>query len=200
MIFLEGYLTGLSMIVFIGPVFFLLVSVSLESGTIPGILVAGGIIAGDFLYVMFCFFGAVAFIDTSGGKTYFAIAGGALLVVLGIKYIIQKDARLVSSPQLRPFHYLKFFINGFLVNFVNPFVFIVWLGVVAFSKETFRSPDSSIVFLSGTLCGILSTDLLKVFAARKIKQFLVPEKLRIVYRISGVVLVLFGIRMIVHFV
>ena len=55
--FLQGYLLGLSMIVFIGPVFFLLIRISLEFGTSAGVWVAIGIIISDILCVILSFLG-----------------------------------------------------------------------------------------------------------------------------------------------
>ncbi|MBQ0740572.1 LysE family transporter, partial [Aquimarina celericrescens] len=62
MYLLEGYAIGLGMIIFIGPVFFLLLHSSIQYGSKAGVAVALGIIFSDIVCVMLCYFGLSSFI------------------------------------------------------------------------------------------------------------------------------------------
>ncbi|MBP9887860.1 MAG: LysE family transporter [Leptospiraceae bacterium] len=192
--FLQGYLLGLSMIVFIGPVFFLLIRISLEFGTSAGVWVAIGIIISDILCVILSFLGVNTFF-ASNSKFYLTLLGGILLILLGLKYLI-KPSNLIQTKNKQHLHYLSCFVKGFLVNFVNPFVFFVWIGVVTYAKDNKVLNEHLEVYFLGVLLGIFSTDLLKVFTSRQIKTFLRPTVLRNLYLVSGLVLVGFGLRLL----
>lgn len=193
--FLQGYLLGLSMIVFIGPVFFLLISISLEFGIRAGFLVALGIIISDIIYVILSFLGVNTFF-TSGSKFWITLLGGILLILLGLKYLIRPSNLIQGNTENFSLHYISCFVKGFLVNFVNPFVFFVWIGVVTYAKDNKVLNESLELYFLGVLLGIFSTDLLKVFTSRQIKNFLKPSVLKNLYRVSGIVLIGFGLRML----
>ncbi len=61
--FVEGYILGLGMVVFIGPVFFLLLSISLQQGAWAGVLTAIGIVVSDLICVSLCYYGVTAFLQ-----------------------------------------------------------------------------------------------------------------------------------------
>lgn len=192
--FLQGYLLGLSMIVFIGPVFFLLISISLQLGSRAGLLVAFGIIISDIICVSLCYFGVTVLLEPSS-KLWISLLGGILLIILGFKYLLKPSILTGEKKEKFSLHYISCFIKGFLVNFVNPFVFFVWIGVVSYAKDNIELNGNLEIYFSGVLSGILTTDLLKVFTSNQIKNLLKPNILKNLYRICGLVLIGFGIRM-----
>lgn len=194
--FLNGYLVGLSMIVFIGPVFFLLLSFSFQLGTGAGSATALGIFVSDILCVSLCYYGTSYFLDNSQFKNWVAGSGGVLLLFLGSKYLFKEETEQNEIRELASFHYLSCFIKGFLVNFVNPFVFFVWIGVVTYERTLEANGCNPLIYFSGSLLAILSTDLTKVFLAKWIKRALTPKILRYFYKTSGLFLIGFGIRLI----
>ena len=200
MVFLEGYILGLGMIVFFGPVFFLLLSISLQLGTGAGVLTALGIVVSDLICVSLCYFGVTTFLQDSKQVHWIALVGGILLLILGLKYLFHTADYAEEKKELEGYHYLSCFVKGFLVNFVNPFVFFVWIGVVTFQKGLEVNGYNPSFYLLGVLGGILSTDLLKVLTARQIKSFLSAKVLRNLYRVSGIILIGFGIRMLLIFI
>jgi threonine/homoserine/homoserine lactone efflux protein len=195
-IFIEGYVVGLGMIVFIGPVFFLLLSISLHRGTNAGVATAFGIVISDLICVCLCYFGVTNFLNDTNAKMAILVIGGILLIILGLKYLFHSGKFEDKREVPKGYHYLSCFTKGFLVNFVNPFVFFVWIGVVTFQRNMGDTLYNSLLFFSGALAGILSTDLLKVFTARQIKSILSQNVLRNLYRVSGLILIGFGIRML----
>lgn len=194
-VFLEGFLIGLALIVLIGPVFFTLLKASLNYGVVAGALVALGIFISDIIAVLLCVYGASAYLQSDESKFYLSIAGGVILTVLGIAYIFKKNNSDEAKIQLKTSHYAGFFVKGFLVNFVNPFVFAVWLGIIKVAGDKHGFDQSLWIYLSGTLTAILFLDMSKVFLASRIKVFLKPEILFKLYKVIGVCLVLLGLRL-----
>lgn len=196
MAFLEGYGVGFAMIVFIGPVFFTLLKSSLQFGFWGGMSVTFGILFSDVVCVALCSFGAIPFFRNPDNQFWLAIAGGAILIGLGIKYIIKPFLFSENTVVLQSRHYSTLFTKGFIVNFVNPFVFLVWIGVIGYGRTKFGFTADLAIFLSAALLAILTTDSLKVIFAHRIKSFIRPTILLNVYRVIGVLLIGFGVRMI----
>lgn len=192
--FSEGYLIGLGMVVFIGPVFFLLLSSTLESGFIPGLLVALGIIVSDIIFVLLCKFGLAKFISEPAALEWIALIGAVLLISIGIKYLKAPETPPITQ-HIETKKLSAFFVKGFLVNFINPFVLVIWIGIISFSEQKINSN----IYLTGILLGIFSLDLLKVILAKRIKHLIKPLVLQWTYRVFGLLLIFFGIRMFIYF-
>ena len=198
MAFFEGYVIGLALIVFIGPVFFNLLKSTLQYGIVSGLWVAFGIFISDVVCVLLCAFGAAAFFKNQNNQFLIGTIGGVILILLGFKYLLfpmikTKEEKLTLNTS----DYFGFFAKGFLVNFVNPFVFLVWLGIIKMASIKYGGFNQDLgLYLSGALLGILTTDSAKAFFANRLKVLLNPDFLCWVYRSIGVLLIGFGCRMI----
>ncbi len=195
MSFLEGYVIGFGMIIFIGPVFFLLLNSSFQYGSRAGVAVALGIIVSDIVCVTLCYYGLSSFITVESNQFWIGIIGSIIVFVLGINYLVKK-AKITTEVSIHTRRLHTFFIKGFSVNFFNPFVFVVWIGVFNYGQHKFPDTRFLIVFLSSVLLGILTTDLLKVFLSKKVKKFISVNRLTMFFRITGVVLIVFSIRLL----
>jgi threonine/homoserine/homoserine lactone efflux protein len=193
--FFKGYLTGLALIVLIGPVFFVLLHSTLEKGKLQGFAVATGIFISDVIIVVLCSVGFAEFFKTRAFQTWSALGGGIILLGFGIFYIfkpgLETDKKYKYSDSI-----FGFFVKGFLINFVNPFVFLVWIGIIASSSSSYGYNFNLAIFLTGVVLGIYTLDLSKVILAHKIKILFNQNVLRKVFRISGVLLIIFGLRLI----
>ena len=196
MAFLEGFLVGLGMVVFIGPVFFTLLKSALNYGFWAGMMVAFGIFVSDVVCVALCSFGAIPFFKNEENQFYLAVGGALILFGLGLKYLLKPNVNVDEQVKLHAGHYTVYFTKGFLVNFVNPFVFLVWIGVIGLAQGKFGSGQDLWLFLGAALLGILFTDSLKVVFADKIKRLIQPKFLSRAYQIMGVALVVFGARLL----
>ena len=65
------------------------------------------------------------------------------------------------------------------------------------AKKEYQDFDLWIYLAAATLA-VLATDTLKVVFAEKIRPILKPNNLSKIYRATGIILLLFGIRMLVH--
>ena len=169
MAFLEGYLWGLAMIIFVGPVFFTLLQNTLQKGQAAGLMVALGIIVSDIVAAALCAAGVMAFLQDVENTTYISFAGAAILFAIGGRYIL-KPSHNTEADQRFGGH-TGAFASGFLVNFVNPFVFGVWLTVISYAGNKFGFDGGLYHYLAGCLLGIFTTDSLKVLLAHRIKAF-----------------------------
>lgn len=194
MAFLEGLLVGLGMVIFIGPVFFTLLKSALNYGFWAGIMVALGIFISDVVCVALCSFGAIPFFENTDNQFWLALGGSVILSGLGLKYLLKPNVTVDAELKLKAGHYTAYFMKGFLVNFINPFVFAVWIGVIGFAQGKFGTGQELWLFLGAALLGIFLTDSTKVIFADRIKKFVEPKFLLRAYRVIGVVLIGFAVR------
>ncbi|GAA3512273.1 LysE family transporter [Aquimarina addita] len=192
---LEGFVIGLGTIIFIGPVFFLLLNISLQKGVKAGLIVALGIISSDIVCVLLCYFGVSQLFVTAAYQFWLGIVGSIILFGLGISYVLKKPV-FVNTRQIKSKALYSFFIKGFSVNFFNPFVFIVWVGIYKYGQLKYTNEVSMLWFLVTVLLGILVTDILKVFLSEKLRKFITSKRLKIFFRITGVILILCSIRVL----
>lgn len=195
--FIDGYLVGLAMIVFIGPVLFTLVEASLSAGKAAGFMVALGIITGDAIIVSALLLGLNKIEFPTWSIQVVTLGGAAVLFFLGVKNLfrnsIKEGVHLGAEKNL-----FIYFGKGFAVNFINPFVFIVWTGLYVFSTSSPNSNLEPFYYLVGVLAGIFTLDIAKVFLANKIKPLLKERSFQILRKTIGIIMIGFGIRLLVY--
>ncbi len=195
MSFLEGFAIGLGMVIFIGPVFFLLLNSSFQSGSRAGFAVALGIIVSDIIYVGLCYYGLSSFINIENNKFWMGTIGSIIVFILGLHYLLKK-AKITTEISMNSRRLRIFFLKGFSVNFFNPFVFAVWIGVFNYGQHNYPEPGSLKIFLISVLSGILFTDVVKVFLSKKIKGFISLKRLTLFFKVTGVLLIIFSVRLL----
>jgi threonine/homoserine/homoserine lactone efflux protein len=96
-------------------------------------------------------------------------------------------------------NYPKKIAKGFLLNSINPFIFIFWLGVAGMiSVELHYSFDQAFLFYLGVIIMVLSADITKAFLANRIRDIITPRFMKILNRSVGLGLILFGIRLLYY--
>ncbi|WNJ16336.1 LysE family transporter [Pontibacter sp. G13] len=202
MAFIEGYTLGLAMIIFIGPVFFTLLKSTLQHGLKSGLSVALGVFSSDVVCVFLLYgLGVSAFFANPDYKYLIGIGGALLLLGMGVKYCFTRGTLSGSAsdsvetnknqPSRQP-KLFSFFTQGFLINFLNPAVFGVWVAIIATATTKYSLESGRMVFLLGTLLGVITTDSLKAIFANRIKGLMKPQWLSLTYRGIGVALIAFG--------
>src|SRR5947208_15431094 len=148
----------------IGPVFFMLINTSLKKGFTPAIYMALGVMLSDAMFITFSFFGSTYILNFNMHNFIIGLIAGIILIGFGIVNLFKKP--LVSAEALElPDDSKTFFIDtgkGFMMNTLNPFAFIFWMGVAGTMsvKESFTH-FHLLVFFFVTLLTIFITDLLK---------------------------------------
>jgi threonine/homoserine/homoserine lactone efflux protein len=202
-IFIEGTLLGLSLAFLFGfgPAFFALIQTGLYRGFFAGVLLAFGVILNDLLIVTISILGATTIL---GGVENFAIVGiigGMLLIIFGI-FTYRKKTEIEDSEnklQIKTPHPIIYIAKGFLLNAVNPFVWIFWISVVVGITARFNADTVKlIIFFAGTLSVVLFVDIIKTFAASKLKKIVTNKFLILVNKIAGIAISGFGVFLIIR--
>jgi amino acid exporter len=195
----SGLTLGFILSFLVGPVFFLLIDTSIKKGFQKAIWLAAGVLLSDAFYIIITYFSSTA---TGVMHTYryeIGWAGGLLLIVFGIVTILKKPHIKSSELDLAvngSSNWMEV-LKGFLMNFLNPFVLVFWLGVSgSVSGGKSFTYMHTVIFFTAVLCTVFVTDILKAWSASRLRAFLKPNLLLWVNRVSGTGLFLFGVRMI----
>jgi len=197
---IEGIALGLMLTIMLGPILIALVQTSLENGGTAGIAVGFGIWISDFIIIFSSYFALnlIGDIVQGGGFRYWlGLVGGLILIFFGIGAILKK---VKIGPEKKYFtakNYAGFWLKGFLVNTINPFTFIFWLGVISTYVIARKiSNGQAFVFLGSIMATIMITDTLKVLLAKTIKSKMDANQIQWFNRVAGAGLFFFGLYLI----
>lgn len=195
----QGFLLGLALCIAVGPSFFALIQTSIRNGFHSGIALALGIFLSDVACVALAYLGASRLFENPQNKLFIGLIGGTVLIVFGI-YNLQKKTIVVEEniDIKKSFSLPLTILKGFLLNILNPGVFLLWMGWMGMvsARSDFQSYHV-IIFFSVALLTVLATDVMKAYGAFWIRRFLRPMLLVWMNRIVGVIMIICGIVMII---
>jgi threonine/homoserine/homoserine lactone efflux protein len=197
---LKGIGFGLFMALSVGPTIFAVLKYSISYGHKAGIAYVLGVSVSDILYLVLANVAAVFLLELRIYEQWIGIAGGILLIIMGLYSYFKKMKPIRNTDTIAPIGIggiFKIASSGFLMNTLNPSVIITWMGMtISVAAETV--PYRFSVFAT-TLIIVLGIDFLKVFAANKVRQLLTPRTIIILHRISAVCLFAIGVFLVVKF-
>lgn len=206
--FLNGISWGLFLSILIGPIFFALIQAAIEKGFRAGLMVGLGIWFSDLLFIALIYWGissVIAWTEWDGFKPTIGIFGGLVLIAFGVGTLWTKsspvllDKKEKNTSTAKTTSYLSLWLKGFLVNTINPFTLLFWIGLLSSiaGKPNFDNTQA-LFFFSGILGTIIFTDSIKIALAKFIRQWMTLHHILWMRRISGLAFLLFGLVMIVR--
>ncbi len=193
---ISGLLLGGVLAILAGPVFFLIMSISLRKGFKYAAYVATGVLISDAFFIFIAYFGSNFILLLNDHRFLAGIISGILLLIFGLALLIRKtdipaEAITVQDKLTSPFVYM---MKGFMINAMNPSVLFFWIGVAGtVSVKDNYTVTHLLAFYGSILVTIYCTDLLKAYVAHRLKSIITINVLRWLNRISGLALVAFGI-------
>lgn len=197
----------LSVVVNMGPAFITLVQTSLHRGFRSAAWFATGVILNDAMVISICILASVQVVMKSSFEAALACIGaGVILVLFGIftfrkkvqnmkerdEYIEKRTNEVIKQQDKKPAWFV-FLAKGFVLNILNPFVWIFWFSAVAMVAGNMGGNKvSTIVFFAIILGTTLFLEYLKAWGAAKLKKFLDAERTTLMNRIAGILLILCG--------
>ncbi len=197
--FIKGLLFGLIFIFSFGPSFFTLIQTSIQKGYSRAICVALGFSLSDITYVVLALLGLGSLLENPEIRFWVGLVGVVVLITLGIMLWLKPPTAPVDNDILNSADksYIKYFMKGFLINAVNPFIIIFWLGVIGIVAANYEfTINEKVYFFSGMLITILSADLGKALVAYRLRSMLTIERIAQINKVVAVVLILFGCQII----
>ena len=207
----------LSIVFGFGPAFITLIQTSIHRGFRQAAWFALGVCRNDVLMVSLCVLTSIQVVANGEREMfYFSLGAGIILILFGIftytrkvkednfkgikertDEIIDENKDNFKKDDDTP-RWFVFLGKGFVLNILNPFVWIFWFSTVAITAGTMEGNKLKILlFFAIVLATCLGCDLLKAKGASFLKKFFNAKRIRILNIIIGVGLVLFGLYFIV---
>ncbi len=197
---ISGLTLGVILAISVGPVIFTVIKQSLNNGKEGGFSFVAGVWLSDILLIFIS--NAFSEIVTSlmQYRMALAIVGSIFLISMGAYYIFFKKIVLQTQgdngPKFTTSDMMKIFSSGFLINTLNPNVFLFWLGTATAFASQYTFIERTIIFGVCLIVNI-AADVLKVLMAGKLRNRLTLHNLNIINKVSGTILIGFGIALMV---
>ena len=199
---LKGVLLGFILSISIGPVIFAIIKQSLTNGKRSGYAFVAGVSSSDFVLLFICNFFTSLFNLVLNHKSTIALAGAGFLLLMGLYTLFFKKLKLENmgtdgvNKRVSIKDLISSYFSGFLMNTLNPSVFLFWFAWTAAintSADDTPNPIQYKLIVFGTCLGfVLLSDLIKVFLAGKLRPRLTEKNLLWINRFSGMIILIFS--------
>jgi len=196
---IKGLAIGLLLVFSVGPIVFTVIKQSLNNGKAGGLSYVAGVWLSDILWIVL----SNAFSELVSALLHFkksiGFTGSLFLISMGVFYIFFKKVKMRdedSVAKLSRATHAKLFASGFLINTLNPAVMAFWL-TTATTIAIANTVKERIVIFSTCLVLNVCADIFKVVMAGKLRNKLTDHNIGIINKISGSILVLFGILLMI---
>lgn len=191
----KGLAMGLLLALSVGPVIFTIIKHSISNGRAGGFSFVIGVWVSDFVLIVISNLFSALVAQLLDFKVVIGTAGSVFLLGMGLYYMIWKKVHMhpdnLSLPPLKNSDHLKIGIQGFLLNTLNPAVMAFWLTAATAIAMSHTLLERLIIF--ATALGInIAADVLKVTLAGKLRKKLTLRNIRLINKISGLILLIFG--------
>lgn len=199
---IKGLVLGIFLAISVGPVIFAILKQSINNGHKAGYVFVAGISASDISLVLICNFFTAIFNQALNHKTFIAIAGSIFLVIMGVYTLFFKKVKTdednnIIDKKFRKRDLFAIFLSGYFINILNPGVFLFWFAwtaaILADSQTSAHPLEYRAIVFGTCLLFVLLTDIAKVALAARLRSKLTPKILTNINRLSGLILIGFGI-------
>jgi threonine/homoserine/homoserine lactone efflux protein len=206
-IILKAIVTGFILSIMIGPVFFVLLETSIRKGIRAALSFDLGVLFSDLIYILiaFIFFSEVSNFAKGENEWMLKVFGGVMFLIFGLITFFKTPKEHTENDLGKIVHstkdYVMLFIKGLLLNMANPMVIFYWFSVMTLGAKNTGEESSMtmmLIYLSTILIVFFSIDVLKIVGAKKLRPFINSKVLKSLSRITGSVLMLFGIVLLVQ--
>lgn len=181
-------------LVFIGPIFFLLIETSFSRGPKHAFALDLGVIVADILCIAAAFFASgdlVEIIDKHPG--FYRITSFIILIYAVYMIVSKTKMHLASEEKMISQNYFKTFLNGFFFNILNIGVVLFWLVTVISVRNAYPSLNDFLLYMALVVGTYLVIDFFKISLAKQFHDKLTEKLTNLIRKIVGFILIGFSI-------
>lgn len=181
-------------LVFIGPIFFLLIETSFCRGPRHAIALDLGVIAADILCIAAAFFASgdlVQLIDKHPG--FYRITALIILVYAIYMMVSKTKMHLPGEEKLISQNYFRTFLNGFFFNILNIGVVLFWLVTVISVRNAYPDLDEFLLYMTLVVATYLFIDFIKIYLAKQFHYKLTDRLATRIRNVVGFILLIFSV-------
>ncbi|HSZ35128.1 MAG TPA: LysE family transporter [Puia sp.] len=198
---LKGFALGIVLALSVGPIIFTIIKQSITVGYKGGLSFVAGVWLSDFILVTLSNVFTEWVARLLEHQKAIGYAGSSFLIAMGVYFFFFKKVHLKSTGNLEHADHVsvaqmaRIFASGFIINTLNPGVLIFWLGNATVLSLTHTLKERIIIF-SVCLLINMSADVGKVMMAGKLRKKLTVHNLSLINKISGAILIAFGMALL----
>ena len=194
---LEGIEMGLLLCLMVGPVFFALMSTSLDHGFKHAAILALGVLFSDLVYVAITYFGIHFLTRYPLIEQSLGYVGGVILLGFGARYFTKKVPAVGQETTPAVASKRKAFLQGFGINGINPFVLLFWISIASMvAVKVNWGKGETFLFYLGLLMTVFLTDVGKAFLAGQLVPLMSPRVRKLLNIGVGLLICYFGLNML----
>ena len=180
-------------LVFIGPIFFLLIETSFCRGHRHALALDLGVITADILCIVAAYFASADLVELIDKHPGFYRITALIILVYGIFMMLTKtQMHVANEKKIISQNYFKTFVNGFLFNILNVGVILFWLVTVISVRNEYPDLQNFLLYISLVIATYLSIDLLKILLAKQFHYKLTQNLAKKIRKTVGIILIIFS--------
>lgn len=181
-------------LVFIGPIFFLLIETSFLRGPKHAFALDLGVVLADILCITAAFFASgdlVEIIDKHPG--FYRITSFIILIYAVYMIVSKTKMHLAGEEKMISQNYIKTFFNGFFFNILNIGVVLFWLVTVISVRNAYPELDDFLLYMALVVGTYLVIDFFKITLAKQFHDRLTDKVANKIRKGVGFILIVFSI-------
>jgi len=199
--FKNAFLIGFFMAFMIGPVFFMLIQTSIIKGARAAIVFDLGVVLADVTFILIAYYGSRSLLEKIKDDPRLFLIGGLVLIIYGLITYFDREnkkeaiesTKQIDVPIVKN-NYIKLFLKGYFLNFINVGVLAFWLGTILVIGPSLKMNQYAIfTYFSVVIAGYFITDLGKIFLAKQLKNKMTPTVIYRVKKVMGIILIVCGV-------
>ena len=181
-------------IVFIGPIFFLLIETSFSRGPRHAFTLDLGVVLADVLCIVMAYYASSDLVQLIDKHPGFYRITAIIVLIYGIYMIVSKTKmHLPGEEKLIGQNYLKTFLNGFFFNILNIGVVLFWLVTVISVRNSYPDIRDFLLYMGLVVGTYLMIDVFKIYLAKIFHNRLTQKLANTIRSWVGVILIAFSI-------
>jgi len=191
---------GFVLAILVGPIFFVILETAAIKGFRAALALDLGVVIADAVFIAIAYLSTNKLLEKIKDEPALFIFGGVLLLAYGIitfiseKKIEEGSQRDISVELINKHNYLRLFIKGFLLNFINIGVLGFWLTIIITVSPQLEMDTIRIVSFFSLVLGVyLILDMGKMLLAKTLKKKLTPLRIFYLKRIVSSLMIVFGV-------
>lgn len=181
-------------LVFIGPIFFLLIETSFSRGPRHALVLDLGVIIADVLCIAAAYYASADLIHLIDKHPGFYRITSLIIFIYAIYMIVSRTKmHLQGEERIIGQNYFRTFINGFFLNILNIGVVLFWLVTVISVRNAYPNFGEFTLYMTLVVGTYLLIDLLKIYLAKQFHYKLTDKLANKIRNGVGIILIGFSI-------
>ena len=190
---LRGFALGFAVAASPGPIFFLCLRRTLLRGRLYGLVSGLGVATADAVFAAIAAFGfAVVISAVSTGRRPLALAGGAVLIGLGLRIVFDRSARPAEAPPTSGTGLAWAYFSTLGLTITNPATIISFAALAATLSLGGGAPARVAELVAGVLIGSATWWCVLAIGASLLRARLTPAVIRAINTFSGLAIAVLG--------